>query len=263
MATARIVKTLKAPGLTLGCLFFFCLVFGCHSLSQVSSSAKINPSPPPGWIEAPPQNCRVGSSGPTMTPGHAVRIARRRGMGQLAASIESVKIRNSSLDISDGARTTFREVTTQTMTSSIKDVRAVSMFRNVSTDTIYVLSCIGTASQPAAPKTKDVPGWVGWNASKSCAIGQSYSAQSLQEQRNLAKRDGVNVLAINLGAHIDSIILDDTQGRDGIMDSVKITPLQSSLEKTQAVSVKWWHDKHGLGPLQFSGVLYARVCISR
>ena len=227
--------------------------------TQVLSIEK--PSHKPVWIEALPKGCRVGVSGPTVVAAHALRLARRRAIAPFARDRAAVRLRSASVFIENRTQSHYREVTTQALRTDVSGVFVVAIYRDRVSDRVFALVCDQTQVRPASMPVLEVAPWAIWNGQPTCALGVSLRAQSLEEQRALALADAKRQLAITLGAQVDEQVLDDTRGRDGLLDSVLIEPLATSTSRVSELKPTWWLDEMGKGPLRKPAVLYALLCL--
>ncbi|MGC6418004.1 MAG: hypothetical protein ACON3Z_12860 [Bradymonadia bacterium] len=215
----------------------------------------------PVWVEAVPKGCRVGVSGPTMVAAHALRLARRRAIAPFARDRAAVRLKSASVFIENRTQSHYREVTTQASRTDVSGVFVVAIYRDLGSDRVFALVCDQAQARPPSMPVFEGAPWAMWNGQPTCALGVSLRAQSIEEQRTLALADAKRQLAITLGAQVDEQVLDDTRGRDGLLDSVLIKPLATSTSRVSELKPKWWLDEMGKGPLRKPAVLYALLCL--
>ncbi len=218
------------------------------------------------WVGHPPRGCAVGSSGPTLNPGHAIRYARRAALSHLAAETLGVEVES---ELRLGAHG-LSEITTQRTAGVLEDSRIAALWSDLDTGgdfvrvrEVHALACRNDV-WPATLPTPRYPSWVlqvPGEPGRICALGLSGPTRDPRNQEPVALDDAQRALAAALETRIRTTIEDD--GRLLATVSTWMETSQRSLERAREASEleERWLDEHADGPLGLRGVLYGLVCV--
>ena len=227
------------------------------------------------WLEVPPEGCRVGSSGPTMVPSQAARLAHRRGLASLLEERGGLRVRAALADSQGrGGVEGVRSVAVQTQVDRLGgfgvagvwiDVEGVG--RDARQGAAHVLICPAGARSPVVPGGG--PAWTqtgtAGDAAGWCAVGTAAAALEDEEQMPSAEADARYLLGLFIEAQVDIFKLDDSLGRDGIEHSVLASPTPRAERLTapggDAQVTRRWLDTAGEGPFRRMDMAYVQVCM--
>ena len=248
------------------CLFFW---VGCASGPTDATGgddASDSSRTAAGWVSAPPEACAVGSSGPTLNPGTAIRYARLAAIEALASGSLDVDVQTVTRSGSEGSF----EVSAQALSGTLENARIVALWADTATagvrsrlQQVYALACWPEASlsdlgRPAFPDWLiDPPS----DSGKICATGISGPTRKADNQPASALRDARMALAVALESRIEKRIFDDGHGVAKIAREVEPSAFALARAATAGALDEDWLDERGTGPIGLPGVLYGLVCI--
>lgn len=219
------------------------------------------------WVEAPPQGCAVGASGPTLNPRNAIRYARMSAIEALAAGSLEVDVQTIS---GVGSRGSF-EVSAQALSGTLEDARIVALWADTApvgdvrarVRQVYALACWPDASLAGLPRP-DFPQWLispPSGGGEICATGIAGPTWKTEDQSASALRDARLALAIALESRIEKRIFDD--GRGAAKMARQVDPSAAALWRAAGAEQldREWLDAEGTGPVGLPGVLYGLACI--
>ncbi len=233
-----------------------------------SAAARFDPPRPiVAWVDAPPDRCAVGSSGPTLNPRNAIRYARVAAIDALAAGSLSVDVQSVT---GSGRRGDF-EMTTQSLSGVLSDARIAALFAETNAGVegrarlrqVHALACWPDADLSGLPGT-DAPDWLVEapnEPGRICGTGISGPTWRAEDQKASALGDGRLALALALESRIEKRVFDD--GRGVARLARQVDPSPAALRRASAADAleEQWFDEDGEGPLGLPGILYGLVCI--
>lgn len=225
------------------------------------------PRPAAVWVEAPPDRCAVGSSGPTLDPREAIRHARVSAIEALAAGSLSVEVQSIT---GSGSHGDF-QMTTQALSGVLADARIAALWAETNPGRkgrarvrqVYALACFPDADLAGLPDVAyprwliEAPGGEG----RVCATGIAGPTWKPEDQERSALDDARLALAIALESRIEKRVFDD--GRGVARTAREIEPSSAAMRRAAEVEAfeARWLDEVGAGPLGLRGVLYGLVCV--
>ncbi len=232
-----------------------------------AATARVSDRPLVSWVDATPDGCAVGSSGPTLNPRNAIRYSRLSAIEALAAGSLEIDIQTIS---GSGARGSF-EVSAQALSGTLANARIVALFADTESARegqrrirqVYALACWPEASLGGLPRP-DYPDWLiepPADADRICATGIAGPTWKSGDQGQSALWDARLALAIALESRIEKRIYDDGHGAAKI--ARQIDPSAQAQERAASASEldRDWSDEAGTGPVGLPGVLYGLACI--
>lgn len=261
MNRVRVKSSQAASILLLAACFVSCAGPGAPIRSAGPSRGVVD------WVEAPPEDCAVGASGPTLNPRNAIRYARLAAIEGLASGSLEVDVQTIS---GEGSAGSF-EISAQALSGTLEDARVVALWADADTRgpvrsrvrQVYALACWPEASLGGLARS-DFPSWLidpPVEAGRICAAGIAGPTWEPEDQPASALRDARLALAIALESRIEKRIYDDGRGVARIARQVDPSP--SALERASTASEleREWFDEDGRGPVGLPGVLYGLACI--
>lgn len=219
------------------------------------------------WVDAPPTDCAVGSSGPTLNPRNAIRYARLSAIEVLASGSLSVDVQTISGVSSRGSF----EVSAQALSGTLVNARIVALWADTEAAgevrrrirQVYALACWPHASLRELPRL-DYPRWLiepPTDEGRICATGIAGPTWKKDDQEISALRDARLALAIALESRIEKRIFDDGHGVAKM--ARQIDPSANALARAATADELDldWLDEAGTGPVGLPGVLYGLACI--
>jgi hypothetical protein len=219
------------------------------------------------WVDAPPEGCGVGSSGPTLNPRRSILNARLSAIEALAAETLSIDVQTVSGEGPDG---TF-EVSAQALSGTLADARVVALWADVDRShedrprvrQVYALACWPDASLRDLPDL-DYPQWLvepPAEAGRICAAGIAGPTRRPRDQPASALRDARLALAAAIESRIEKRVFDDGHGVAKVAQQVDPSPYALRRAATAEELEMEWYDASGTGPIGLPGVLYGLACI--
>lgn len=246
-----------------------CLV-SCATSQDGLTPANALFDPPRGlvvWVDRPPADCSVGSSGPTLNPRNAIRYARLAAIDALAAGSLEVDVQTIT---GVGSGEGF-EMSAQSLSGTLADARVPALWAETNPGQlgrrrlkqVYALACWPDADLSSLPEL-DYPRWLiepPNEAGRVCATGIAGPTSKSRNQPKSALRDGRLALAVALESRIEKRVFDD--GRGVARMARQIDPSASALARAAGAEEleKDWLDTGGVGPMGLPDVLYGLVCI--
>ncbi len=219
------------------------------------------------WVDAPPADCAVGSSGPTLNPRNAIRYARQSAIEALASGSLEIDVQTIS---GEGSWGSF-EVSAQALSGTLENARIVALWAETDLAAegrrrirqVYALGCWPEASLRDLPRP-DYPRWLiepPAKAGQICATGIAGPTWKSRDQSASALRDARLALAIALESRIEKRIYDDGHGVAKM--ARQITPSMRALARAASADEleRDWYDEAGVGPVGLPSVLYGLACI--
>ncbi|MAG31499.1 MAG: hypothetical protein CL908_11495 [Deltaproteobacteria bacterium] len=220
-----------------------------------------------GWVEARPDGCAVGSSGPTRNPADAIRSARLSALEGLAEDSLEIDVQT----ISGSGPTGSFEISAQALSGTLTNARVVALWADTDkagvpgarVRQVYALACWPDAL-PREVSRPDYPTWLidpPEHDGRICATGISGPTRRSGDQPEGALRDARHALAAALESRIEKRIFDD--GRGVVKKVRRIDPSRAALARAATASQleRDWFDVSGSGPIGLPGVLYGLACI--
>jgi len=208
----------------------------------------------------PPAGCALGTSGPTLDPGHAVRRARRDALRNLALQTLGVHIR-SETRVRGFASV---QTTTQHAQGLVADAHMAALWlgetrvRQRIRREVFALACSRKAGVALDLTRQLGPAPRG----RTCALGVAGPTLDSEHQRVSALHDARRALAEVLESRVFVEIHDDGRGAAWIAAELRpTTAARSRAQRVEAMEAVWL-DGDGRGPLRVPGVLYGRICES-
>ena len=219
------------------------------------------------WLDDPPAQCAVGSSGPTLNPRNAIRYARLSAIEALASGSLEVDVQTISGEGSGGSF----EVSAQALSGTLENARIVAIWAETESAggtrrrlrQVYALGCWPDASLRDLPRV-EYPRWLiepPSEAGRVCATGIAGPTWKSKNQGKSALRDARLALAVALESRIEKRVYDD--GRGVAKMARQIDPSAAALARAAAAEEldRDWFDEAGIGPIGLPGVLYGLACI--
>lgn len=220
-----------------------------------------------GWVDAPPPGCRVGSTGPTLDPGNALRAARAAAIEAMARGDLLAEIRSIS---GTGSHGDF-ELSTQSLSGVARDVRLVAFWGETRLaqgptrriDRVHALACGPEIPIAPSPGATPVEAWLasGSASQRICALGLSGPTWRREDQPARVLEDAQRSLALAIETRVEKRVLD--RGRGVVRVAREVTPSASAQARARAATAleQEWRDEAGSGPLGLPGVLYGLACL--
>ena len=264
-------QTLKQAASLLGLVA--CLVLGtlgCTSGNRGLTPANARFAPPRiavGWVDAPPADCAVGSSGPTLNPRNAVRYARVAAIEALAAGSLEVDVQTITGVGDEGSF----EISAQSLSGVLADARTVALWAETAPGVkgrarlrqVHALACWPDAELSDLPDL-EYPRWLiepPSGAGRVCATGISGPTWNEEDQGQSALRDARLAIAVALESRIEKRVFDNGRGVAKI--ARQVDPSDSALRRAAGADTleSQWLDTEGTGPIGMPGVLYGLACV--
>ena len=262
------MKSMQAASLLgLAACFVSCAGGGASTPSYDFAHEGQDPRELVSWVDDPPEDCSVGSSGPTLNPRNAIRYARIAAIEALASGSLEVDVQTIS---GDGSRGSF-EMSAQALSGTLADARIVAIFAETESAggsrrrlrQVYALGCWPEASLRDLPEV-DYPRWLidpPTEAGRICATGIAGPTWKSKNQQASALRDARLALAVALESRIEKRIYDDGRGVAKMARQVDHSSAALARAATAQELDRDWFDEEGIGPVGLPDVLYGLACI--
>lgn len=249
---------------------FIWMTLGCVSGNRgmpPASGRFDRPRAAVAWVDAPPEGCAVGSSGPTLNPCNSIRYARVSAIEMLAAGSLEVDVQTISGIGNEGSF----EISAQSLSGVLENARIAALWADTAPGVqgrarlrqVHALACWPDSDLSALPDLV-YPRWLiepPVENGRVCATGISGPTWDEEDQRRSALRDARLAIAVALESRIEKRIFDD--GRGVARVARQVDPSPAALRRAAAADAleSQWLDTDGIGPIGMPGVLYGLVCI--
>jgi hypothetical protein len=254
-------------------------IAGCVAPAPRAASNAAIPPPPvlgpgardesPAWTRAVIPGCAPGFSGPTLSPGDAIRNAQAHALGEFA---EAQGVHIASVSVDDGRD--VHAVATFVSEATIANVRVVAIETqrtgradDATARVTHALAC--RLGSERGLTGKNAPAWVldprsAARAGELCAVGLSGPTLEPADAPKNAARDAARALASIRSVLVSRASADHDFRTFVVLKSEARVP-DEAVDAMLAASTdrETWRDEEGYGPLALPGTTFVLRCTAR